>query len=772
MYRISVLLILCFSFSFSFAQQNELQKIVTSQEKSQLLAEEVFVHTDKDFHIAGEVLWFKIYVLNKAEHKLQNISKIAYAELIDAQNVSKEQFKIALDDGMGSGSFHIPFSFPSGIYRLRVYTNWMKNHPTSFFEKEITIVNTTQTLDTSAFKTSSASAINFYPEGGQFVNGIENNVVFQFPQQKDFTGVIVDEVNDTILQFKPEVAGVGHFSLVPQNGKTYYAIVPANDGEEIKMELPKAVSSGYALQLTDNNDLINVSVKTSAVNDPYLFVVVSKGGKISYASHQKVLNNLASFEIQSQVLPSGLSSITIYNSKQQQIAERMYFKNAPLLNMSLQADKKDYATRSPVSIDIQIDDSTVSHLSASVYHLNDFNYPTDRSIVQSIIPKLVQNKKNAELLNHPELWNKYLLVTNNRDFTNKTDFTYVPEMEGNLIIVTVADNQTGEHMADVPVYLSLLGKVTEMQHALSDKKGNVYFNLKNIYGPQQLVLQTTADLENKVFLNIQKSFPIEQNEASTISVPLNESLRETLESLNNHMQVNERFSGNRLDSFVTRYSDSLSFYGKPGKTYMLDDYKRFVTMEEVLREYVQEVNVRIKGKKYNLPTLNEQLFDLKRYMSIEVMMKGDPLIFLDGVPVFDVNKIMKYDPLKVRKLEVVTNRYHVGPQAWDGILSFTTYHGNLEGFQLDPKVVVVDYDGLQNERMFYSPDYSNNNLRTNRIPDFREELYWQPSITTGKDGKANISFYTGDLKGEFIVVVQGVSDDGKPAYQQLQFEVK
>ena len=54
-------------------------------------------------------------------------------------------------------------------------------------------------------------------------------------------------------------------------------------------------------------------------------------------------------------------------------------------------------------------------------------------------------------------------------------------------------------------------------------------------------------------------------------------------------------------------------------------------------------------------------------------------MLLDGVPVFDADDIIAYDPLKVQKLEVVTARYHWGPIIASGIVSYTTYKGNLEG---------------------------------------------------------------------------------------------
>src|SRR4051812_43126060 len=106
------------------------------------LQEKQFVHTDKNFYLAGEIVWFKIYNISEAQNKLVDVSKVAYVEIIDKGNSPILQAKINLQNGTGNGSFYIPVSAASGTYKLRAYTNWMKNFSADkYFEKNITIVN-------------------------------------------------------------------------------------------------------------------------------------------------------------------------------------------------------------------------------------------------------------------------------------------------------------------------------------------------------------------------------------------------------------------------------------------------------------------------------------------------------------------------------------------------------------------------------------------------------------------------------------------------------
>lgn len=206
--------------------------------------------------------------------------------------------------------------------------------------------------------------------------------------------------------------------------------------------------------------------------------------------------------------------------------------------------------------------------------------------------------------------------------------------------------------------------------------------------------------------------------------------------------------------------DSSAFYGHPYKTYKLDDYTRFTTMEEVMREYVAEVNVvRSKGR-FHIKVLSDRGF----------LDGGDPLVMLDGIPVFNIDKAFTIDPLKIRKLEVVPNNYFYGPSEDVGIFSFTSYKGDLGGVELDPKAIVMDYEGMQLRREFYSPTYDTEARSASRMPDFRNVLYWSPSVIT--QGKGTASFYTSDQPGKYVGVVQGITAKGQAGVQYFMFDVR
>lgn len=153
-------------------------------------------------------------------------------------------------------------------------------------------------------------------------------------------------------------------------------------------------------------------------------------------------------------------------------------------------------------------------------------------------------------------------------------------------------------------------------------------------------------------------------------------------------------------------------------------------------------------------------------------LEGDPLVILDGIPIFDMNKVMAMDPLKIKRLDVIKDRYFWGPADAEGILSYASYKGDLAGVELDPHAVVVDYEGMQLQRVFYSPVYDTDKQIASRMPDFRSLLFWAPNINTSVQGKNQVTFYTSDEEGKYIGVIQGITANGEAGSQYFTFEVK
>lgn len=133
---------------------------------------------------------------------------------------------------------------------------------------------------------------------------------------------------------------------------------------------------------------------------------------------------------------------------------------------------------------------------------------------------------------------------------------------------------------------------------------------------------------------------------------------------------------------------------------------------------------------------------------------------------------MSYSPLNIEKLEVVSRKYYRGEMNYNGIINMVTYKGDLKDYELDPNATVMDYEGLQMQREFFSPVYEIQDQYESRIPDFRNVLYWNPEIIINSKENKSVNFYTSDLPGRYVLVLQGISENGVPVNKTLYFQVK
>lgn len=774
----------------SSAQKNTINEIVSGYNdyvKNHLI-EKIFVHTDRSYYFCGDILWFKIYVTSDADNRLLSVSKVAYIEVLNTMHQPVLQGKIAIDNGTGSGSFELPASLPSGNYELRAYTNWMKNDsPDHYFKKIVTIINTTQNLDTGLVHSNTNYVAQFFPEGGNLVNGLNSIVAFKvndnYGKGVNCEGAIIDQLKDTLAHFQSSRLGMGNFSFTPQTGKHYSAVITLKDGSVITKNLPDAYDKGYVMHVSDSDSHhVKVSVQCSSdIPSSSLYIIAKTSQRIDFAKVMHVENERAELIFNTDSVAEGMAQITILNQDFQPVCERLWFKR-PKNKLLIQAtaNKENYNHRDKINIDLlttnQSGDSIKSNLSVAVFRLDSLHTSSSEDIfsylwLSSNCKGYIEDPgyyfKNENAQTNADLDN--LLLTqgwrkfdwNNALQTKSYSFNYVPENYGHIITGRITNDITGKPASGILVYLSVPGKRIQLCGNISDDQGLIHFDMKDFYGASQVVLQTNTTNDSTYHMEIFSAFSEKYSDNLWPLLHVSENSTDELQAANLHMKIENAYHQTDIQKLQPPLADTLPFYYKPSKTYLLDNYTRFTTMEEVLREYVAEVNVNRRGKNYRLLTLNQEAFNLQSKQTTQTFFDTNPLMLLDGVPVFNADDIIAYDPLKVQKLEVVTAKYRWGPIIADGIVSYTTYKGNLNGYTLNPHDLVVDYVGLQQQRIFYSPSYSTADAINSRMPDFRDVLYWSPEINTNKKGDGHLSFYTSDVSGKFLVELQGISSNGQ-----------
>lgn len=138
-----------------------------------------------------------------------------------------------------------------------------------------------------------------------------------------------------------------------------------------------------------------------------------------------------------------------------------------------------------------------------------------------------------------------------------------------------------------------------------------------------------------------------------------------------------------------------------------------------------------------------------------------PTLMIDGVIIQDPSLIVNLDPEVVEKIDVVREKYFVGDYLFYGVVNIITKAGDFSNATLPDNVTRLSYRVIDPVNSFVSPDYSSELMNKSRIPDFRNTIYWNPSVKLNSKGKARIDFWTSDFVSDFEVNIQGITQEGK-----------
>lgn len=141
--------------------------ISNSEQETKQIAEKVYLHIDRTGYTSGDDIWFRGYVVDPSTNRLSENTNNLHVELIAPDSKILISRVIRIDKGTGKGDFHLGDQVPSGRYRVRAYTNFIRNYDEKFFFlKEITILNPyddTKSLNPPVIKIENKIDFTFFP---------------------------------------------------------------------------------------------------------------------------------------------------------------------------------------------------------------------------------------------------------------------------------------------------------------------------------------------------------------------------------------------------------------------------------------------------------------------------------------------------------------------------------------------------------------------------------------------------------------------------------
>lgn len=100
--------------------------------------EKVYLHFDRLFFEPGEDIWFNAYLRDANTLKASPKSDILYVELLGPNGSVLKKITLLAKGGTAAGDFKLDAGATGGLYKIRAYTNWMRNSNDTF-ERDVQV---------------------------------------------------------------------------------------------------------------------------------------------------------------------------------------------------------------------------------------------------------------------------------------------------------------------------------------------------------------------------------------------------------------------------------------------------------------------------------------------------------------------------------------------------------------------------------------------------------------------------------------------------------
>ncbi|TSD67050.1 TonB-dependent receptor [Inquilinus sp. KBS0705] len=815
MYKLFTFLFFCFPIAcFSQTKADTSTKSIVDKLEAYSAghpAEKAYLHFDKPYYAAGDTIYFKAYVTLGALHELSAASGILYVDLINPDNSIVNPLKLQISNGVASGDFALPASAVAGNYRIRAYTNYMRNAGEEyFFDKTIPIGSKAAAVIAAKPKKKAGGKaievkapvknydVQFFPEGGALVNGNYSRIAFKAVAANGLgtyvKGTVTDAQGAEVATLTSSHLGMGAFNLVPEADKIYKANITYADGTTSVEALPKATDAGYTLYF-NNADADNIKVRITAgdgANTAQLKLVAQVGGVVYYAAKNEPASKFFAAVIPKSKFPSGIVQFTLFSSAGEPLNERLVFvQNPDGLKMGINT-AKTYQIRQKVKLDVNAADKdgkpVVGNFSVAV--TDESKVPLDETSESTILSNLLLT---SDLKGYIEKPNYYFTTVNDstradldmlmltqgyrrfdwKQVLSNTTPAIVYQAEKSMKINGTIKTYGGKPIPNAKINLFTKAGGGILVDTLSNAKGKFVFDDLMFNDTVKFVVQAKlkSNKENEILTIDTIAPPLIIPKAATSDF----STTEVSAYLESSEQFQQAQMKNGINPKITQLNEVLI---KAKKASPFENSQNlnggghaddFITADRL--------------EKFNCIRISDCLFGVLSGVTFKMgvpysnraIQPGPMAIVVDGNFV-DADVFGDMRPADIQSIEALTSvslAAVYGSRGSSGVIVVTTKKGrSYSRFERTTSwVVTYRANGFYKAREFYSPKYDVAKA-TQQGPDLRSTIYWKPDVITDKDGKASIEFFNADGKGNYRVVIEGIDADGNLGRQVYKYIVQ
>ena len=198
-----------------------------------------------------------------------------------------------------------------------------------------------------------------------------------------------------------------------------------------------------------------------------------------------------------------------------------------------------------------------------------------------------------------------------------------------------------------------------------------------------------------------------------------------------HNQLENAYAGAKPDSILPP-AKAESLKSLEDVNYQLDDYTRFPTLRETIREVVTVVGVRDK----------QAFVWTDKSLAFESL---PALVLIDGAFVKDHSLLWDLDARKIKEISVVRKNLMFNAKTFRGAMLITTEDMDFQAIQLVGKRNYSSFlPAPQKQKTYFFTDHSQ--AQNEKLPDFRYQLLWKPilEVSASKEDMFSIDYESWD----------------------------
>lgn len=404
-------------------------------------------------------------------------------------------------------------------------------------------------------------------------------------------------------------------------------------------------------------------------------------------------------------------------------------------NLIIHLEKEVYKPREKISFSIEskyTSGDTITRLSVSVSEIIP-GLPFEPSISDYFITK-------AETTDIKE--------------TKTSQYRLLPELNGAIlqgkVIASPRTADKKDSFNKFLVFLSTVDSIANLQYTTTDSLGVFAFNLNPYYEGKEIIIRLKDEAAATIMLDSKASIHKAYTHSGTYDV---KSIRDYLVRSAKINQV-RRYYRTRTEPDIQICNITPEaiprVYYKNYLKILPSDYLELRDFIEISREILPSFKVRKTNDVYVSAYSNLQ------YHSDS---EDEPTIFLDGVPVEDVNQIIELGTSDIKSIETLPVVRYYGELSFNGILAVVSKNLAINNIRF--KNPAFHFEVLSSQP-FTKPKVFNPESLPENYPDLRQVLLWDPELIPDNSGKQVVECFASDLNGKYRIDIQGITSKGEP----------